>query len=153
LVHPGGPFWTKKDLGAWSIPKGEFQEGEDPLEAAQREFEEETGFPISGQFIHLSSLKQKSGKIIHAWAVEGDIDPVEIKSNTFELEWPPKSGKMKEFPEIDKAEWFTAPLAKQKINAGQVPFLDTLIQKLDLSEQAVNSALDKLSSNNQTNLF
>jgi predicted NUDIX family NTP pyrophosphohydrolase len=130
LVHPGGPFWAKKDLGAWSIPKGEFQEGEDPLLAAQREFQEETGLSISGEFKSLSSAKQKGGKTVHAWAIEGDVDPTKIKSNTFKLEWPPKSGKMKEFPEIDKAGWFTLEVAREKINPGQVAFLERLIQNV-----------------------
>lgn len=134
MVHPGGPFWAKKDLGSWSIPKGEFQEGEDPFVAAQREFQEETGLSISGEFMPLSSVKQKGGKIVHAWALEGDIDPTKIKSNTFKLEWPPKSGRMKEFPEIDKAEWFTVAVARQKIIIAQAAFLDRLIQILDLSE-------------------
>jgi predicted NUDIX family NTP pyrophosphohydrolase len=130
LVHPGGPFWAKKDLGAWSIPKGEFQEGEDPLLAAQREFQEETGLSISGEFKSLSSVKQKGGKIVHAWAIKGDIDPTKIKSNTFKLEWPPKSGKLKEFPEIDKAGWFTLEVAREKINPGQAAFLERLIQNV-----------------------
>ncbi len=135
LVHPGGPFWAKKDLGSWSIPKGEFQQDEDPLLAAQREFHEETGFTISGEFKSLSSIKQKSGKIVYAWAIEGDIDQTKIKSNTFEMEWPPKSGKMKEFPEIDKADWFALAVAMEKINQGQVAFLDRLVQMLEVSEQ------------------
>jgi predicted NUDIX family NTP pyrophosphohydrolase len=130
LVHPGGPFWAKKDLGSWSIAKGEFQQDEDPLLAAQREFHEETGFTISGEFKPLSSIKQKGGKIVHAWAIEGDIDQTKIKSNTFKLEWPPKSGKLKEFPEIDKAEWFTLAVAREKINPGQTAFLDRLMQLL-----------------------
>jgi len=130
LVHPGGPFWAKKDFGSWSIPKGEFQEGEEPLLAAQREFHEETGFSISGEFKPLSSIKQKSGKVVHAWAIEGDIDQTKIKSNTFELEWPPKSGKKKQFPEIDKAEWFVVAVAREKINPAQADFLDRLIQIL-----------------------
>lgn len=138
LVHPGGPFWAKKDLGSWSIPKGEFQEGEDILLAAQREFQEETGLSISGQFKPLSSIKQKGGKVVHAWAIEGDIDQTKIKSNTFKLEWPPKSGKMKEFPEIDKAEWFAVAVAKEKINPGQAVFLDRLVQILGLSETALH---------------
>jgi predicted NUDIX family NTP pyrophosphohydrolase len=134
LVHPGGPFWAKKDLGSWSIPKGEFQEGEDPLVAAQREFHEETGFSINGEFKPLSSIKQKSGKVVHAWAIEGNVDQTKIKSNTFEMEWPPKSGKMKEFPEIDKAEWFAIKVAREKINPNQAAFLDRLIQILGISD-------------------
>ncbi|MGZ4034172.1 MAG: NUDIX domain-containing protein, partial [Bacteroidia bacterium] len=116
LVHPGGPFWSKKDIGAWSIPKGEF-DNEAPLEAAKRDFEEETGVTVDGKFIELSPLKQKSGKIIYAWALPGDIDATKIESNLFELEWPYKSGNKKWFPEIDKAEWFSITEAKEKINS------------------------------------
>ena len=126
LVHPGGPFWAKKDDGAWSIPKGEFEDEEEPLAAAQREFEEETGIRISGEFIELDPVKQKSGKIVYAWAVEGDIDPEKIKSNEFEMEWPPKSGKMKTFPEIDKALWFNLDEAKKKIIERQAALIDAL---------------------------
>src|SRR5215212_7662130 len=103
LVHPGGPFWAKKDLGAWSIPKGEYTDGEEPLQAACREFEEETGQAVTGDFIELKPLRQKSGKIVQAWAVEGDMDADNIRSNMFEMEWPPGSGKKKSFPEVDKA--------------------------------------------------
>lgn len=124
LVHPGGPFWAKKDLGAWSLPKGEFEAGEDPLEAAKREFTEETGFPIDGEFRPLQPLRQPSGKTIYAWAVEGDCDPAELRSNTFEMEWPPKSGKRAAFPEVDRAEWFSLEEARERILAGQAPFLD-----------------------------
>jgi predicted NUDIX family NTP pyrophosphohydrolase len=113
IVHPGGPFWAKKDDGAWSIPKGEYDEGEDPLEAAKREFLEETGIAASGVFKPLSTLKQPSGKKITAWAYEGDCDASVIKSNTFTMEWPPKSGKQAEFPEIDRAAWFTVDVAKK----------------------------------------
>lgn len=125
LVHPGGPFFAKKDLGAWSIPKGEFEE-EDPLEAAKREFREETGTKAEGTFIPLLPVKQKSGKRIYAWAVEGDLDVEKVSSNTFEIEWPPRSGKQKQFPEIDKAQWFTIADAKEKINSGQIPLLTEL---------------------------
>ena len=127
LVHPGGPFWKNKDAGAWSIPKGEFEEDEDPLTAAKREFKEETGQVISGNFIPLSPVKQKSGKIIQAWAVEADIDAENIKSNLFEMEWPPRSGKKQEFPEVDRAEWFTADTAKEKINPAQAALIDELL--------------------------
>jgi len=130
LVHPGGPFWAKKDDGAWSIPKGEFDDNEDALSAAKREFEEETGIKISGEFIELDPIKQKSGKIVFAWAVEGDIDPSKIKSNEFEIEWPPKSGKMKSFPEIDKASWFDLKNAVVKINSGQLSLIKELEDKL-----------------------
>ena len=129
LVHSGGPFWTNKDEGAWSIPKGEFED-EDPLSAAKREFEEETGVKISGKFIELKPVKQKSGKLIYAWAVEGDIDPSKINSNEFEIEWPPHSGKMKSFPEIDKAAWFDLDGAAKKIIEGQLLFLKELDIKL-----------------------
>jgi len=127
LVHPGGPFWAKKDDGAWSIPKGEFDDGEDPLGAAKREFEEETGIKISGEFLELNPIKQKSGKIVYAWAVEGDVDVSKIKSNEFEIEWPPKSGKMKSFPEIDKAAWFNSNEARKKIIEAQ----SSLIRELE----------------------
>ncbi|MBM4273832.1 MAG: NUDIX domain-containing protein [Deltaproteobacteria bacterium] len=124
LVHPGGPFWVKKDQGAWSIPKGEFDSGEDPLAAARREFEEETGLQVEGRLIPLTPLIQPSGKIIHAWAVAGDCDPGAVRSNTFTLEWPPRSGRMQEFPEIDKAGWFTLEEAGKKIIRGQRGFLE-----------------------------
>jgi predicted NUDIX family NTP pyrophosphohydrolase len=126
LVHPGGSIWQKKDDGAWSIPKGEIIEGEDLLDAATREFEEETGHKPSGQFIQLNPVKQKSGKIVHAWAVEGDLDPAAIKSNTFTMEWPPRSGKRAEFPEVDRAEFFDLETARKKINRAQVAFVNEL---------------------------
>lgn len=129
LVHPGGPFWKNKDEGAWSVPKGEFDDNEDALTAAKREFLEETGQPIDGQFIKLNPIKQKSGKTVQAWAVEGDMDETNIISNTFMLEWPPKSGKMIEIPEIDKAGWFDTETAKQKINPAQAAFIEELIRK------------------------
>ena len=127
IVHPGGPFWAKKDDGSWSIPKGEFTDPENPLEAAKREFSEETGCMLSGNFIELKPIKQKGGKVVFCWALEGDIDPATVKSNTFELEWPPKSGKKREFPEIDKGEWFTVPEARIKINEQQVDLIDQLV--------------------------
>jgi predicted NUDIX family NTP pyrophosphohydrolase len=130
LVHPGGPFWQKKDLGAWTIPKGEFTTAEDALAAAKREFQEETGLALAGDFVKLSPVKQKAGKLIHAWAAEGDIDASAISSNSFSLEWPPKSGKWKEFPEVDKAQWFDVNTAKEKINPAQASFIDELLQKL-----------------------
>lgn len=126
LVHPGGPFWAKKDTGAWSIPKGEFTAKEDPLLAAKREFQEETGYEPKGNFLPLTPIKQSSGKIIHVWALKGDLDPTAIRSNTFTIEWPPKSGRQQEFPEIDRAEWFTLQEAREKIVSGQAGFLKEL---------------------------
>lgn len=135
LVHPGGPFFTKKDSGAWSIPKGEFLEDENSLDAAKREFKEEIGADVSDtDFIELSPIEQKNNKTVYAWAFQGDIDTSTIKSNTFELEWPPKSGKMRSFPEIDKGEWFTITNAKEKINIRQVPLLDELQKKVSLKK-------------------
>ncbi|XZF15691.1 NUDIX domain-containing protein [Chitinophagaceae bacterium MMS25-I14] len=123
LVHPGGPLWAKKDEGAWSVPKGEYEPGEEALAAAIRELQEETGIIITGDLIALSPIKQKSGKIVHAWLAAGDIDPEQIRSNTFEMQWPPKSGKMQSFPEVDKAGWFSIATAGKKINSGQLPLL------------------------------
>ena len=131
LVHPGGPFWAKKDAGAWSLPKGEFEEGEEPLQAAKREFAEETGFSVDGEFGRLDPLRQRGGKIIYAWTIEGDCDAAQARSNLFSLEWPPKSGRMQQFPEIDRAQWFTIPEARKRIMAGQIEFLDQLAAKLD----------------------
>ena len=126
LGHPGGPFWAKKDLGSWSIPKGEYGEAEEALAAAKREFEEETGFAVCEPFIFLGEIKQPSGKIVSAWAFEGNCDPSRLVSNTFELEWPPKSGKTATFPEIDRIAWFSAQEAKQRILKGQKDFIATL---------------------------
>jgi len=126
LVHPGGPFWAKKDLGAWSIPKGEIGGGEDPLEAARREFEEETGFRPEGVFRELAPVRQKSGKVVHAWAVEGDCDAAAIRSNTFPLEWPPRSGRWMDVPEVDRAGWFDLDTARAKILEGQRGLLEEL---------------------------
>ncbi|MDQ6763196.1 MAG: NUDIX domain-containing protein [Bacteroidota bacterium] len=123
LVHPGGPFWAKKEAGAWSIPKGEFDDEEDALTAAKRELLEETGISVSGDFIELQPVKLKSGKTVFAWAIEGDADAASIVSNYFEMEWPPHSGKMQSFPEIDKAAWFTIEDAAKKINEMQVGLL------------------------------
>ena len=123
LVHPGGPFWAKKDLGAWSIPKGLAHEGEDLLAAAKREFFEETGMSIEGQFLDLGTHKQPGGKTIVAWACEGDFDPASLTSNMFPLEWPPRSGKTAEFPEVDRAAWFSIDEALERINKGQRPIL------------------------------
>lgn len=126
LVHPGGPFFKNKDVGAWSIPKGEFMDDEEPLTAARREFEEETGQAINGDFIELEPVRLKSGKTVHAWAVEGDINHETITSNLFEIEWPPKSGKKQSFPEIDQAGWFNIDKAKLKVNAAQVGLIEEL---------------------------
>ena len=131
LVHPGGPFWWSKDLGAWSIPKGELIPGEDLLAVARREFEEETGAPAEGSFVDLGAIRQKGGKTVHAWAVEGELDPAAIRSNTFTMEWPPRSGQRQEFPEVDRAAFFTVEEAKARINPGQVPLLERLVQLVE----------------------
>ncbi len=133
LMHPGGPFFSNRDAGVWSIPKGEIGEGEDPLAAAQREFEEETGCRPEGPFLPLTPIKQKGGKIVLSWAAEGDCDADAIKSNTFSLEWPPKSGRVREFPEVDRAAWFAIGAAKTKINPAQAVLLDELISKTGYS--------------------
>lgn len=126
LAHPGGPFWARKDLGAWGIPKGEIHEGEDPLEAARREFREETGFDPQGEFVPLGEVRQKSGKIVRAWAVRGDLDAEAIQSNHFDLEWPPGSGRLKSFPEIDRGGWYGPDEAARRIRPEQRPFLGRL---------------------------
>jgi predicted NUDIX family NTP pyrophosphohydrolase len=138
LVHPGGPFWSKKDEGAWSIPKGEYEEGEDPFEVAKREFKEETGYEASGDFISLSPLKQPSRKIIIAWALEGDCDADKIKSNTFTMEWPPLSGKCAKFPEVDRAGWFSISVAKIKLLKGHVGFVEQLCEKVGYDSNGKN---------------
>jgi predicted NUDIX family NTP pyrophosphohydrolase len=130
LAHPGGPFWRRKDAGAWSIPKGEIGPQEDELAAAQREFAEETGIWPEGQPLPLGELKQAGGKRVVAWAIEGDLDPGAIRSNLFEMEWPPRSGRRESFPEIDRAGWFTLPEAREKILKSQTPFLDRLTDLL-----------------------
>ena len=135
LVHPGGPFWKNKDEGAWSIPKGEFEDDEDALHAAKREFKEETGIACTGYFLPLIPVKLKSGKKVYAWALQKDIDASKITSNDFEMEWPPRSGKKQRFPEIDRAAWFTAAAAKKKINTSQVHFIDELISTLALADK------------------
>jgi predicted NUDIX family NTP pyrophosphohydrolase len=138
LVHPGGPFWAKKDLGAWSIPKGEYEDGEDPLAVAIREFTEELGArPISGptKCLNLGEIMQPSQKHVTAFAIAGDFDPSELKSNLFEMEWPPKSGRMQSFPEVDRAAWFAPDEARKKILPGQEPFIDRLLAKLDAKNQ------------------
>jgi predicted NUDIX family NTP pyrophosphohydrolase len=127
LVHPGGPFWSSKDRGAWSIPKGEFTIEEDPLATAIREFQEETGFiPPSGKYQRLSPIKQTGGKVVYAWALEGNFDATTIQSNSFTMEWPPRSGKLQRFPEVDRAEWFEISVAKEKILRGQIDLLEEL---------------------------
>ena len=130
LVHPGGPFWAKKDEGAWSIPKGLYEPREDPLAAAKREFEEETGCIPQGNFLELGSFRQPSGKLILAWALEGDFDPSNLRSNSFSMEWPPRSGAMQDFPEVDRAAWFSPHEAVRKALKGQLPILATLLERL-----------------------
>jgi len=135
LVHPGGPYWQKKDAGVWSIPKGELEEGADALATAQREFLEETGSKVTGEFVPLLPLKQPSGKLVHAWAANGDVDASSIASNTFRMEWPPRSGRQQEFPEIDRGAWFTIPAAREKMLSSQRGFLDQLEQQIDAAQR------------------
>jgi len=130
LVHPGGPFWAKKDHGVWTLPKGEYDEDEESLAAAKREFQEETGFVPNGTFVELGSIRQKSGKIVIAWAVEGDCDPAQLTSNTCEIEWPPRSGKRLEIPEIDRGSWFSAQTARIYIRPEQIPLLEALESRI-----------------------
>jgi predicted NUDIX family NTP pyrophosphohydrolase len=128
LVHPGGPFWAGKDLGAWSIPKGEHEQQNDPLEAALREFEEETGQrPPREHLVELGSIRQRGGKLLTAWAVEGDLDPAELTSNTFTMEWPPRSGRLREFPEVDRAAWFGVEMAREKVLGAQAELIARLL--------------------------
>jgi predicted NUDIX family NTP pyrophosphohydrolase len=134
IVHPGGPLWARRDDGAWSIPKGEYEPGEQPLEAARREFEEEIGVPApAGDALALGEVRQKSGKRVVAWALEGDVDATAIRSNTFAMQWPPRSGRIQEFPEVDRGDWFTPADARAKLNPAQVEFVDRLLDMLDLS--------------------
>jgi len=128
LIHPGGPFWAKKDIGAWSLPKGEIEENEEPLAAARREFAEETGFAADGEFIPLKAIRQSGGKVVQAWAVEGDCDPARLQSNLFSMEWPPKSGTLRQFPEADRAAWFAIPEARKRILPAQKDFLEQLTE-------------------------
>jgi predicted NUDIX family NTP pyrophosphohydrolase len=130
LVHPGGPLWARRDLGAWSVPKGEYAEGdEEPLEAARREFAEELGSPLpAGELVDLGEVRQRSGKRVRAWALRGDLDAGQVQSNTFAMEWPPRSGQMREFPEVDRAEWFTLAAARERINPAQAAFVDRLAE-------------------------
>ena len=130
LVHPGGPFWAKKDEATWSIPKGLVEDGENSFAAARREFAEETGSSPEGNFIELGVFRQRSGKLLHAWAVEGDFDPQSLRCNTFSLEWPPRSGRIREFPEVDRAEWFSLEEASRKFTKGQRPLLQALRERL-----------------------
>lgn len=129
LVHPGGPLWATKDEGAWSIPKGEYLLGEDPFAAARREFTEETGFEADGRFVALGQVKQPGGKLVTAWALEKDLDVSRIRSNSFSMEWPPRSGRIEHFPEVDRGEWFSLGRARGKIGRGQIPFLDRLVRE------------------------
>lgn len=147
LVHPGGPFWTKKDLGAWSIPKGEFNDDENPLDAAIREFYEEMGTNITGNFIEMTPIKQKSGKVVYAYALEHNFDVSKIESNTFKMEWPPRSGKQEEFPEIDKGEWFDFTTSIQKLNEYQALIVHELVKKLNLSNELLNCKTENKTQN------
>ena len=131
LVHPGGPFWADRDAGAWSVPKGEVEIGEEGLAVARREFEEETGHsPPAGEPIDLGEIRQASGKVVHAWAVEGDLDPARVTSNTFMMEWPPRSGRQQEFPEVDRAQWFEPHDARRRMNSAQAELVDRLLARL-----------------------
>jgi predicted NUDIX family NTP pyrophosphohydrolase len=130
LVHPGGPFWAKRDAGAWSIPKGEYSEGEDALAAARRELAEETGIEPRGEFLPLGEIVQKAGKRVTAWALQGDFDPAHLICNSFEIEWPPRSGRRQSFPEIDRAQWFTPDEARAKMLPAQRDFIDRLLDAL-----------------------
>jgi predicted NUDIX family NTP pyrophosphohydrolase len=131
LVHPGGPFWARRDAGAWSIPKGEYDDAEDPQQCALREFEEETGTALApAELIDLGAVRQKGGKVVTAWAAEGDLDAEAVTSNTFTMEWPPRSGRTQEFPEIDRAGWFAADEAREKLNPAQAALVDRLLERL-----------------------
>ena len=135
LVHPGGPLWAKRDSGIWSIPKGEFLDGEDPLQAAQREFQEETGFTVAGPFEPLEPVRQRSGKLVYAWMVAGDVDPARAQSNTFEMEWPPGTGHTRAFPEVDRVEWFRVDVAREKIVPSQAALLEELERAIAAREK------------------
>jgi predicted NUDIX family NTP pyrophosphohydrolase len=136
LVHPGGPFWARKDAGAWSIPKGEIEPGEAPIDAARREFAEETGSAVVGELASLGWVRMRSGKVVHAWAVQGEIDADAIRSNVFTLEWPPRSGRQRQYPEADRAAWFPIDEARQRILAAQAPLLDVLERLVSSSQQS-----------------
>lgn len=139
LIHPGGPYWKNRDRDAWSIPKGEFDEGEQPFDAAKREFKEETGHEVDGDFWELEPVVQKGGKTVYAWAVEADLDAEHITSNTFKMEWPPKSGQYKDFPEADKAEWIPVDEAQERMFKGQEPLVDQLAEALELDMRRRNN--------------
>jgi predicted NUDIX family NTP pyrophosphohydrolase len=132
LVHPGGPFWARRDLGAWSLAKGEFESPEDPRDAAKREFREETGFEVIGDLVRLEPRTQPGGKLVHAWAIEASYDPRELRSHTFTLEWPRGSGTQREFPEVDRAAWFDIAEARRRVLLGQVPFIDELAARVKI---------------------
>ncbi len=151
LVHPGGPIWSKKDYGVWSIPKGLPEEHETPLDTAKREFKEETGFEVDGEFIDLGELNQSSRKIVHIWALEKDLDVTNVVSNTFTLKWPKNSGKIQEYPEVDKAGWFDIELAKKKIRKEQIGFIDKLMDIVNYSQKEKRP--DKEKRYGQTTLF
>lgn len=151
LVHPGGPIWSKKDYGVWSIPKGLPEKNENPLDTAKRELKEETGFEVDGEFIDLGELNQSRKKIVHVWALEKDLDITSVVSNTFPLEWPKNSGKIHEYPEVDRAGWFDIELAKKKIRKEQIGFIDRLIGIINCSQKEKH--LDKEKRYRQTTLF
>jgi predicted NUDIX family NTP pyrophosphohydrolase len=137
LVHPGGPFWAKKDLGSWSVPKGQYTDAEEALDAARREFEEETGLAALGNFLELGEVKQSGGKLVRAWGFEGDFDPVKLVSNRCQVEWPPHSGRLIDIPEVDRGNWFSIAEAKERILKNQQPFLDRLMQRLQTADPPV----------------
>jgi len=151
LVHPGGPIWSKKDYGVWSIPKGLPEKNESPLDTAKREFKEETGFEVDGEFIDLGELNQSSSKIVHVWALKKDLDVTNVTSNTFTLEWPKNSGKINKYPEVDRAGWFDIDLARKKIRKGQIGFIDKLIHALNYPQKEKGSGKEK--RYRQTTLF
>lgn len=154
IVHPGGPFWLKKDAGAWSVPKGEYMDTDDPFECATREFEEELGQPApQGEYMDLGEIRQPSGKRVHCWAVCAEIDVSNIVSNEFEMEWPRGSGKLKSFPEVDRADWFSDPMARRKLVKGQVGFIDRLVKELERSGVRLMTPNDDESGTEQASLF
>ena len=146
LVHPGGPYWQNKDDGAWTVPKGELADGEDPLATAQREFQEETGLWIAGPFTQLQSIKQRGGKLVHAWLAEGDFDASQLRSNLFTIEWPPRSGKAQEFPEVDRGEWFDLKSAVARINEGQRAVVTSVCGAVSTSNRVDESSIHDVAS-------